>query len=395
MNIAIVSPFNPAFVRNLFERNKDSIPDINRNATSVNILVEAFVEKRHKVFVYTTANTAEKARVLYGENIKVSIISKEFHPRGMSNIRVVKRLKKAMLQDMEDLDVIHAHWTYEYAAAARYFENDLPVFCTIRDWCPFQKILARRISEKYAWWLNGLLFSYVMRSKRIQFIANSRYTYEMAYSNFPDKNYRIIPNPVQRKYIVTQKDKSVKTNTFITICQSPEERRKNIDTLLMAFQNLRNKSPDSKLIIVGYYTEEWRQAHEGMLDAVVLTGLISHDEVYRLLDESAVLVHPSIEETFGNILLEAMARRTVCVGGEHAGAVPEVLGYGERGIICDVQNADSLMRAMQKACDITFSQPLIKKAVQYINDNYADDIVAQMHIDLYQKHIQKRRERKK
>ena len=79
MNIAIVSPFNPSFVSYLF--NEKNIPNIHGNATAVNILVSALIELGHNVYVYTTINECTGSSLIYGRNIKVNIISKEFHPK--------------------------------------------------------------------------------------------------------------------------------------------------------------------------------------------------------------------------------------------------------------------------------------------------------------------------
>ncbi len=387
MNIAIVSPFNPNFVRSLFDKEKIDIPDIHGNASAVNILVTALIDLGHKVFVYTTINIGDNTKVLYGHNIKVCIISKEFHPRGMSNLRVVKRIRKTISQDIDSLDVIHAHWSYEYAAAARYFDRQKPVFCTIRDWCPYQRSLVKTIGEKYSWWLNSLLFKYVMKSYRVRFIANSTYTYEMTHTDYPDRNIKIIPNPVQRQYIIPEIIQNKRQYSFITICQSPEERRKNIDTLLKAFQIYRKKKPKSKLVIVGFYTEDWRRVHIDLLDGVFLAGAISHDEVYKYLDDSAVLVHPSLEETFGNILLEAMARRVICIGGKKSGAVPEVLGRGKYGVLCDMENEDDIVNAMVLTEDKLYVNKVVQAASEYVINSYADDIIAKKHIELYEEEI--------
>lgn len=73
---------------------------------------------------------------------------------------------------------------------------------------------------------------------------------------------------------------------------------------------------------------------------------MNHDSLSALLDEMSCLIHPSVEETFGNILLEAMSRCVPCISGKDAEAVPDVLGQGKNSIICDIMDAGAIYEAM-------------------------------------------------
>ena len=141
--------------------------------------------------------------------------------------------------------------------------------------------------------------------------------------------------------------------------------------------------------MIGAYDEEkvnaWRG--KGLLNQVELRGSIDHDSVISVLDGCSVLVHPAMEETFGNILLEGMARRIPVIGGLHAGGVPQVLGQGKYGILCDVTSVDSLLQAMLKAEDPKIAQPLIADATTYLQQNFSSDVVGKKHLQVYQTYI--------
>ncbi len=386
MNIAIVSPFNPSFIKDKFKDNR--IPNINIAATAVNILVEALIDSGNKVYIYTTDVHGPKVLSYSGRNIELRIVSREFKPGLFRSFRIVNRLRKTIEKDIDDIDVIHAHWTYEYAAATRKFEKKIPVLCTVRDWCPYQRKIVKGFVEKCYWrGIKSTLFAYVMNSSKIQFIANSSYTYKMIHEGYPNKKCIIIPNPVQHAFIIDKKMKTSKEKVFISISASLEEKRKNIDTLLRAYGKYKKENSDSKLYLIGDYSKNWKDAHKKYLDGVVLTGKVDHDEVYGYLDRSDILVHSSLEETFGNILLEAMARCVVCIGGDKSGAVPEVLGYGERGILCDVNNDESIKEAMIQAGNTSITTELVNNATTYLFEKYSDISVAKTHIKLYQKMI--------
>lgn len=126
----------------------------------------------------------------------------------------------------------------------------------------------------------------------------------------------------------------------------------------------------------------------GLMRNVSFMGQVPHLEIIRLLDGASALVHPALEETFGNIFLEAAGRKVPCIGGKEAGAIPDVLGHGKYGCLCDVTSAESLKDAMQKVVtDHAYRDSLVAKAFSNLMANYAEGVVAQKHIDIYRKYI--------
>ena len=59
-----------------------------------------------------------------------------------------------------------------------------------------------------------------------------------------------------------------------------------------------------------------------------------------------MLVHPSLEESFGYTLIEAASVGTPVIAGRASGAVPWVLAEGESGVLVDVTNAEAIAKAM-------------------------------------------------
>lgn len=62
----------------------------------------------------------------------------------------------------------------------------------------------------------------------------------------------------------------------------------------------------------------------GVEDQVVFTGAVSHDEVFRLLDQCDIYVQPSLTEGLPRALVEAMSRGCPAIG-TRTGGVPELL----------------------------------------------------------------------
>ena len=106
-------------------------------------------------------------------------------------------------------------------------------------------------------------------------------------------------------------------------------------------------------------------------------------EVIAAIDDSTCLIHPALEETFGNILLEGMARCVCVIGGDKSGAVPLVLNKGKCGILCDVTSVASMVDAMKKALNLKETQSLIEEGTSRLLGSYSSDVILEKHLQLY------------
>ena len=209
-----------------------------------------------------------------------------------------------------------------------------------------------------------------MKGDSIKFIANSQYTYDRILSEYPEKEVHIIPNPIDQSLIVSEKINPNIVHRFISIAQSIDDKRKNILVLLKAFELYKKEYPDAVLTLVGHFRKKGEVYKNIMLnssESITLTGVLPREEIINLIDESTCLIHPSLEETFGNILLEAMVRKVPCIGGEKSGAVPLVLDNGKCGVLCDITDYKAIYEAMKKIEDPDYRNIIVDNATRMIN----------------------------
>lgn len=109
------------------------------------------------------------------------------------------------------------------------------------------------------------------------------------------------------------------------------EPRKNIRTLIRAFEQFSSVHPEYSLVLVG--KKGWDEHFEDFMESlsphvkksVVITGHIERNDVFMLLQEASLFVYPSLYEGFGLPLLESMALETPAIATGNT-SMPEVLG---------------------------------------------------------------------
>lgn len=115
------------------------------------------------------------------------------------------------------------------------------------------------------------------------------------------------------------------------------ERRKGVNYLLKAFQELQEKHKDVSLILAGDGPDREKleeQAHYLDLRNVTFAGYVSEQEKLRLLHSSNLFCAPAIYgESFGVVLLEAMASGLVTVAANNPGYTSVMQGLGALSLV--------------------------------------------------------------
>ena len=380
MHIGLVTPFNPAAFAS---RLGPEAPKMHPGATAVHILAQELLAQGHTLSVFTSYPGRGPVKTWSGEGLTVRAV-----PRGGSiplhgtRRAVARRLRKLMAPYIEGMDVLHAQWTYEYALAASAFSGKIPTFCSVRDWAPYQLEMSTSWQFKLYWRQSVGIMREVLKDNKITFIANSEYTRSCLRSWDSSLPVVLLPNPVQEDFILTERSDYPATPVVVSICQSMDAR-KNIGTLLEAFQLYRQERPEAQLHLGGkdFYPDHPKlRPYAELMEGVTLHGWLERDDLKDLLDSASALVLPSLEETFGNVLLEGMARRVEVIGGRASGAVPAVLGQGKYGILCDVTSPEALCAALVQAED----RAHVDAATAMLKEKYAAGALVRRHLELYE-----------
>jgi phosphatidylinositol alpha-mannosyltransferase len=140
-------------------------------------------------------------------------------------------------------------------------------------------------------------------------------------NSLTDEPVTIIPNGIDLDKYKFKSHHQVGGKTIFYIGRL--EKRKGVKYLLQAFQILLQDEPNAKLIIAGDGPDREKLellAEELKLTNVSFLGYISEELKLDLLAEADLFCSPALYgESFGIVLLEAMATGTVIVAGNNSG----------------------------------------------------------------------------
>ena len=127
------------------------------------------------------------------------------------------------------------------------------------------------------------------------------------------------------------------------------KRRKNLEFLLHVWRGVTNRVPDATLLIAGDGSEARalkRAAVDlGISQRVVFSGRIPEEIKVAVYNLASVFVSPSSLEGFGFTVAEAMSCALPVVVARQ-GALPEIVGDGPGGVVCDVDRYDQFTDAL-------------------------------------------------
>ena len=310
-------------------------------------LVREYLRRGHDVSVVTTIHRLPSPYSWSNDRLSIDAVPTR---RGyLFCLDAFRRERRQMIAALmrRRPDVVHAQWTYEFAHAA--LGSGFPSLVTARD-SPRQiykhSPSAYTLYKKfYGDWL-------IPRIPRLT--AVSPYMRNELRDAYVLKSAPVvIPNGIRPEVFASvEQVRPARPFTFTTV--AGWDARKNPKPLLAGFAALHRQNPDSRLHLIGRGFEPGGPAAKwatgsGFSAGVLFLGHLSHADVLRHLREHTdAFVHPTLEESFGSSIIEAMSQRLPVIAGADSGAVPWILDEGLVGMLVDVTSPESLRSGMEK-----------------------------------------------
>jgi len=156
--------------------------------------------------------------------------------------------------------------------------------------------------------------------------------------------------------------------------------RKNIPFLIKVFKKVTLKYPMIKLVLAGdgFEFDLCRKLVQklGLNDRVVFTGFIDDRKlIIRYYRHCHIFCHPSHQETFGNVVLEAMAAEKPIIGIKKC-AVPELITHEKTGLLAEPHNEMSLEKAFLRILeDEPLGKTLAHNARQEVETKFTTELM--------------------
>lgn len=340
MKVAVVGPADLGPLRAEVDAG-DALPG-GMGAGVVTSLVRALLEAGHTVTLVTLDRDVADRVEAAGERLRVLVGPYRPAHRARDAFAVERRAVAALVADA-DADVVHAHWTYEFALGALAARR-APTLVTAHDWAP---VVLRHDTNPYRAVRLGMAVAALRAAPAVT--AVSPYLARLV-AKWARGEVAVVPNGMDDA-IAPAPHAPPAGEPLVVAVNHGVDRRKNTSTLLAAFALIRRRLPGARLHLAGAGhepggpAEAWAR-RRGLTAGVTFAGPLDRPDVLALIRRADLFAHPSREESFGLVLLEAMAAGVPVVAGARSGAVPWVLDGGRAGALADISSPVRLADAV-------------------------------------------------
>lgn len=384
MHVCLLGPAAPARLVPVVSQVSTGIKPADDNyGPSVVALAQALIDAGHRVTV-VTHRRGQPAVTLRGAGVDFIQVDSRRRAREQAlDWWRAERNSMALAAATSGADVVHAHWSYEWALAG--LESGLPLVVTVHD-APLTVVAHnpdpyRILRLMLAWHVRWRL-----RSKT-RLIAPSPYLAQAW------KRQMLWRGPV--KVLPNISDAPVNIHrqpapSPLVIEVSNGDRLKNVKSLLRAFADVRTSIHQARLTLigpelgVGGSIRGWASKRQ-LDDGVDFRGPLSREQTAREMAQAWVHAHASREESFGMTILEAMTLGVPVIAGKRAGAAPWLLDHGRAGVLTRVGSPKKFAAALIALLE---DAPLREHLSQESRDRAAREFgsspIAAAHVALYE-----------
>ncbi|MDO8879944.1 MAG: glycosyltransferase [Coriobacteriia bacterium] len=386
LHVAVLGPMSLDLLE-LGPQRHASLP-VGYPAPIISSIVSGYLDEGMRVTAITTSAGIDETLVFANGSLTVIVVPRT-GPR--SALRMFATERSAIVYALRGVqpDVVHAHWTYEFAAAA--LDSGVPALITVHD--DATKVL--RYCATRTWQDPDLLdrVSYLT----LRALLDSRIRYRGRYFSAPSgyianriqvsntRQVRVIPNflnPDNLPFAVPQVDRE---KTIVTVSNG-FRGRKNVPAAIRAFAESGLSELGWRYELVGAQlepsgpAEDWA-SHHGLDARVEFVGTTTYSDTLNRIARASFMLHPALEESFGMTVLEAMALGTPVIGGSSAGNIPALLD-GDAGILCNVRSPEAIGAEIRRlAGDSMLWKSVSDTAAERATKRYGRDRIVRIYAE--------------
>lgn len=293
--------------------------------------------------------------------------------------------KIAEVAERENLDIIHAHYALPHAVCAylakQMLKRNIGIVTTLHG----TDITVLGYDPS----LKDLIRFAVESSDRVTAVSSAlaAETYDLIK---PEKKIETIYNFIDERVYLKKNTAAIKEkhgilpDEKVVIHVSNFRKVKRVQDVIRVFRNIAGKTK-AKLLLVGDGPEKSTACElirkYGLEDQVLMLG--NQDRVEELYSISDLKLLLSEKESFGLVLLEAMACGVPCIG-TNIGGIPEVIKNNVSGFVVDVGDvAAATARAMSILEDEQLSNRFTKAAIEMLENEFSSKKIVSQYEQIY------------
>jgi glycosyltransferase involved in cell wall biosynthesis len=374
MNVLVLASWYPNEINNIsgvFVREQaKALGKVGINAV-VLFPYDKSIQKKELCAAVEDGILTYRANTDYQKNTKVSRIMSIF-----SSVKLIDILVKK-----HEIDLIHAHVCYSAGFAAAFYR--------LRHHVPF--IITEHMSyiSKYNKKVyNRLLFKYAYRKADMVIPVSTFLQSEMRNMGFNFES-TVVGNTINNVPTkLNKKIKKINEYNILFIGLMSKNKVKGLEYLIPAFKTLVVSNSNIKLKLHlagnGEMLQEYIELCKRLMimDNVVFHGKASKKELELLFNDSDFLVLSSIKETFGSVLIEAMAHGLPVLATKCGG--PQDFINENVGILVESESIDALENGLQDMLDKIdeFDSEYIRA---FVEENFSGESIGNKLQEIYMK----------
>ena len=155
---------------------------------------------------------------------------------------------------------------------------------------------------------------------------------------------------------------------------------KNLETLIAIYQLSQDRNLPFNFLVVGdgIALEDCKRR----MPKAIFTGKVDHEQLSIFYASADVFLFPSISESYGNVVVEAMASGLPCVIADGGGS-RNFIQQGQNGFLCQPNNAEDYLNHISTLIqDTRLHQQFVTEGLRYSKTLSWDDLAATYFKDL-------------
>ncbi|ALC85833.1 N-acetyl-alpha-D-glucosaminyl L-malate synthase [Bacillus sp. FJAT-22090] len=295
--------------------------------------------------------------------------------------------KMAEIIEDEGLDVLHVHYAIPHAVCAilarDMADSDIGIVTTLHG--TDITVLGEDSS------LSGAIRYGIEKSDVVTAVSDSLVSQTLELIS-PKKEIETVYNFVDENEYTKKEDRNLKEllgireDEKVIIHVSNFRKVKRVQDVVKSFELIRNEIP-TKLLLVGDGPEkhpimEYVKGKSIENDILFLGKQDNLSELYSISDLMLLL---SQKESFGLVLLEAMACQVPCIGTK-IGGIPEVISHGENGYLVELGDINKVAEyGLNILQDPLLHKELSETSLKIVKERFSSASIVEQYESLYER----------